>query len=86
MTFPYQEFDLPTLREIASLTGGEHYWAQDLDSLKRTFSTIDELEKTEAKALTVINDKELFMWPLGAALLFALAAATQFAFNPTSEP
>ena len=85
MTFPYQEFDLPTLREIATLTGGEHYWAQDLDSLKRTFSTIDKLEKTEAKSLTVINDRELFIYPLCAGLLLALAAAVQFALNPASE-
>jgi len=85
MTFPYQEFDLPTLKEIASLTGGEHYWAQDLESLKRTFSTIDELEKTEAKAISVIKEQELFIWPLGAALLFALAAAAQFALNPIPE-
>ncbi len=86
MRFPYQEFDLPTLREIANLTGGEHYWAQDLDSLWRTFSTIDELEKSEAKSLIVINERELFIWPLGTALLFALLAGLQFAFNPMPEP
>jgi Ca-activated chloride channel family protein len=86
MRFPYQEFDLPTLREIANLTGGEHYWAQDLDSLWRTFSTIDELEKSEAKSLIVINERELFIWPLGTALFFALLAGLQFAFNPMPEP
>ena len=86
MRIPYQEFDLPTLREIAKLTGGEHYWAQDLDSLKETFTTIDELEKTEAKTLTVISDRELFHWPLGFALLCAIAAATRQAFTPVPEP
>ena len=86
MTYPYQEFDLPTLREIASLTGGEHYWAQDLDSLKQTFKTIDQLEKTEAKSMTVINDRELFMWPLTLALICALAAGIHHAFNPVPEP
>lgn len=82
MRFPYQEFDIPTLRKIASLTGAEHYWAQNLESLKNTFSTIDRLEKTEAKTHTVIEDNELFPWFLGLALFFALASATTLALNP----
>jgi Ca-activated chloride channel family protein len=82
MRFPYQEFDLPTLKEIARLTGAEHYWAQDLESLKRTFTTIDSLEKTTSKSLTVIDDSELFPWFLGATLLAALAAAGYMALNP----
>lgn len=86
MRFPYQEFDLPTLREIASLTGAEHYYAKDLESLKNTFSTIDMLEKTEAKRFTVIDDTELFPWFLAASLLCALAALTLLALNPPPSP
>jgi Ca-activated chloride channel family protein len=82
MRFPYQEFDLPTLRKIASLTGAEHYWAQDLEALKRTFSTIDQLEKTDAKSFSVIEDIELFPWFLGVSLFLSLAAATYLALNP----
>lgn len=82
MRFPYQEFDLPTLQKIASLTGAEHYWAQDLDALKRTFTTIDRLEKTDAKSITVTDDTELFPWFLGIALLAALASAGYTALNP----
>ncbi|MES2475649.1 MAG: VWA domain-containing protein [Verrucomicrobiota bacterium] len=82
MRFPYQEFDLPTLKEIARLTGAEHYWAQDLESLKRTFTTIDRLEKTDAKSLTVIDDTELFPWFVGSTLLAAMAAAAYMALNP----
>lgn len=82
MRFPYQEFDLPTLQKIASLTGGEHYWAQNLAELRRTFTTIDRLEKTEAKVLIVTEDTELFAWFAGVALLAALGAAFYIAFNP----
>jgi Ca-activated chloride channel family protein len=82
MRFPYQEFDLPTLQKIATLTGAEHYWAQDLAALKKTFTTIDNLEKTDAKSLTVIDDTELFPWFVGVALLAALAAALHMALNP----
>ncbi len=84
--FPYQEFDLPTLRKIASLTGGEHYYAKDLESLKSTFSTIDRLEKTDAKSLSVIEDKELFPWFVGFTLLAALASAVVLALNPPPSP
>ena len=82
MNFPYQEFDLPTLKKIAALTGGEHYWAQDLAALKQTFTTIDRLEKTDSKSLTVLDDTELFPWFVGGTLLLALAAATYMALNP----
>lgn len=86
MRFPYQEFDLPTLRKIAALTGAEHYWAQNLESLKKTFTTIDQLEKTEAKSFTVNDDTELFSWFLGVTLLAALAAASVQALHPPPAP
>lgn len=81
-SFPYQEFDLPTLRKIAELTGAETYWAQDLAALRKTFTTIDQLEKTDAKSLTITEDKELFPWAVGAALLLALGGAIYLIFNP----
>jgi Ca-activated chloride channel family protein len=80
--FPRQEFDLPTLRQIASLTGGEHYWAQSLDALKDTFDTIDDLEKTEIRSITVVDDTELFPWFVGFALFSGLAACVLIATNP----
>ena len=86
MRFPYQEFDLPTLQKIAQLTGAEQYWAKDLEALKKTFTTIDHLEKTEAQSFAVIEDTELFPWFLGCTLLAALAAATLLALNPPPTP
>ncbi|MCU0778328.1 MAG: VWA domain-containing protein [Akkermansiaceae bacterium] len=86
MRFPYQEFDIPTLKKIASLTGAEHYWAQNLKALRETFTTIDQLEKTEAKTLTVIEDTELFPWFLGLTLLAALGSVTLLALNPPPSP
>jgi Ca-activated chloride channel family protein len=80
--FPYQEFDLPTLQKIATLTGAEHYWAQDLAALENTFKTIDRLEKTDAKSLTVIEDTELFPWFVASTLLAAFGATLFIALNP----
>lgn len=82
MTFPYQEFDLPTLQKIATMTGAEHFWAQDLAALKKTFTTIDNLEKTDSKSLTVIDDTELFPWFVAASLLAALGSAVYLSLNP----
>jgi len=84
--FPYQEFDIPTLRKIAKITGAVHYWAQNTESLRRTFSTIDQLEKTEARSYTVIEDRELFMWFLGFSLLSAIGAACFILLNPPPSP
>lgn len=85
-TFPRQEFDLPTLREIARLSGGEHFWAQRLADLESSFHTIDALEKTEVKTYSVIEDRDLFPWFLAVAMLSSLAAATVLALNPTPSP
>jgi Ca-activated chloride channel family protein len=86
MRFPYQEFDLPTLKKIASLTGAEHYYAKNLDELKSTFTSIDRLEKTDSKSLTIIDDTELFPWFVGLALLSALASVMVLALNPPPSP
>ena len=82
MKFPYQEFDLPTLEKIAKMTGAETYWAQNLAALETTFKTIDRLEKTDAKSLTVIEDTELIPWFVAATLLAAFASALFLALNP----
>jgi Ca-activated chloride channel family protein len=84
--FARQEFDLPTLRKIAAITGGEHYWAQNVASLEKTFQTIDRLEKSETISRTVIEDHELFPWFLGLAVLAALSAAFVLALNPPPAP
>lgn len=80
--FPRQEFDLPTLKRIAEMTGAEHYWAQTLEDLDNTFDSINELEKTESTSYTVIEDTELFRWFVAAALLCAFTATWILALNP----
>ena len=84
--FPRQEFDLPTLQRIADITNAEHFWAQTLEDLDRTFDSIDQLEKTEATSYTVTEDTELFRWFAAPALLLTLLAAGIIAFNPPPRP
>lgn len=63
-------FDEKTLREIASITGGQFYRASSGARLQKAFESIDKLEKTEAKRRTLISFDELFPWPLAASALF----------------
>ena len=84
--FPRQEFDLPTLRKIAALTGAEHYWAQNVAELADTFQTIDRLEKSDSEPNTVIDDTELFTWFVAAAGLMALVGSLIIIFNPPPSP
>ena len=82
--YPRMEFDLPTLRKIASETGGEHFWAQSLEALENNFQTIDNLEKSETRSLTVIDDRELFAWFVGVSLLAALGVTVYMSVNRIS--
>jgi len=82
--YPRMEFDLPTLRKIASETGGEHFWAQSLEALENNFQTIDNLEKSETRSLTVIDDRELFAWFVGVSLLAALGVTVYMSVNRAS--
>ncbi len=79
--FPRQEFDLPTLQKIATETRGEHFWAQSLEDLENNFQTIDNLEKTESRSITVTDDRELYPWFVGISLLAALGFAVYISVN-----
>jgi len=70
----------------ASLTGGEQYWAQNVEDLEHTFKTIDQLEKSETVSRTVIEDTELFPWFIIAAVAASLFAAFVLALNPPPAP
>jgi Ca-activated chloride channel family protein len=43
----WSEIDEPTLREIASVTGGSYFRATDHRSLKKIYEEIDRMERTE---------------------------------------
>ncbi len=51
--------DEDTLREIATVTGGQYFRATDTKSLEDIYATIDELEKTEIEERRYMQFKEL---------------------------
>lgn len=74
-------FDENTLKQIAKITGGEHFRARDTQMFVNAFDSIDKLEKSEAKHHIVRKEHDLFPWfvALAAALttLGALAEITR---------
>jgi Ca-activated chloride channel family protein len=71
-----QEFDLELMKQIADMTNGKFFRAQDTRALEQIFQTIDAMEKTEIKRQTLIETDDLFLWLVAAAFASALAGLT----------
>ena len=59
------------LKAIATHTGGAYFRADDGESLRKVYATIDELEKTEIESTEYLQYDEAFM-PLAKAALIVL--------------
>ncbi len=66
------DFDEATLQEIAKISDGVYFRAEDMGGLENIFASIDELEKTEIKRHLSIRSEELFQWFAASALGFGL--------------
>jgi Ca-activated chloride channel homolog len=69
--------DIATLQKIASTTGGRYFFGQDQNELEQIYATLDRITPANQKILSWRPVRELFFYPLGAALLllFAYSAA-----------
>jgi Ca-activated chloride channel family protein len=63
------ELDEVTLREVAQRTGGTYFRATDFESLKKIYSEIDQMEKTEVKVETYAEYKDRYLPFLFAGFL-----------------
>ncbi|MBK5529614.1 VWA domain-containing protein [Pseudomonas sp. TH06] len=61
--------NLPGLEQIAKTTGGQFFRAEDRTALDQVYSTLDRLTPHQVKTLSHQPQRELFYWPLGAAIL-----------------
>ena len=86
MSIPRQEFDVETLQEIAKITGGEFFRARDYTALEETFSSIDRLEKSEARVSSTVQATDFYQWLCGLAALFAFVALFVQAFALPPQP
>ena len=66
---PSADLDEKTLTEIAKLTGGQYFRARNQDELQNIYQKINELEPIDSDFLEFRPEKDLFYWPLSAAIL-----------------
>jgi len=65
----YTTLDEESLRDIAALTGGRYYRAEDEEALKEIYDEIALLETHEIESHRYTTYTDLFQWVLAAALL-----------------
>ncbi|MDZ4021098.1 vWA domain-containing protein [Pseudomonas sichuanensis] len=64
--------DLHTLQVIAQTTGGRFFRADDRTALQQVYATLDQITPHDVTTLSHQPRRDLFVWPLGAALAVLL--------------
>src|SRR5580693_4463853 len=64
--------DEDTLQQIADMTGGKYYRADNAEKFQQIYAEIDKLEKTEAVINKYTEFKELFPWLVAGGLALLL--------------
>lgn len=72
---PSQDLDEKALQRIAEITGAKYFRARDTAGLEDIYAALDQLEPATADTQTFRLIRELYVWPLGAALLLSAAMA-----------
>ena len=74
-TIAYQEsvLDEATLQQVAEVTGGQYFRAQDTAGLKAIYEEINKLEKSQVEIQVFNQYQELMVWLLIPALILLLA-------------
>jgi Ca-activated chloride channel family protein len=70
---PSADLDEKALTEIANLTGGKYFRARNQTELQNIYQTLNKLEPIDTDSLTFRPVKDLFYWPLSAALILLSA-------------
>jgi Ca-activated chloride channel family protein len=66
------DIDEPTLKQVASITGGQYFRATDNASLKSIYNEIDQMEKTKINVQQFSKRQEEYM-PVALVVFFLLA-------------
>ncbi len=66
----YTRLDEETLKDVASLTGGRYYRAEDENALAAIYREIGQLETHEIESVKYTTYTDLFQWVVGTALVF----------------
>lgn len=74
-TNPSADLDEDTLKQIASLTGGQYFRAKDTAGLQEIYRILDEMEPVAEPEAGFRPVKSLYYWPLAGALALAIILA-----------
>ncbi len=69
-----QALDEAMLREVAQATGGGFYRAEDRAEMEAIYAELDSLNPRQVETVSFRPRRDLFAWPLGAAVLMAVFA------------
>ncbi|MBH2032764.1 MAG: VWA domain-containing protein [Pseudomonas sp.] len=70
---PGLDLDEPSLKAIASSTGGQYFRARDAEELQAIREALDQLEPVAQQPTQARPAQALYCWPLALALLLSLA-------------
>jgi Ca-activated chloride channel homolog len=70
------DVDETTLKQIAQMTGGQYYRADNAEKFKQIYAEINKLEKTEEVINKFTQYKELFPWFVSCGLVLLLLEVT----------
>jgi len=76
-----EALDEAALREMSLITGGSYFHAADRDELEQIYTRLDQLSPRKVEMVSHQPRRDLFHWPLGAALLMTLIAHGISAFG-----
>jgi Ca-activated chloride channel family protein len=69
------DIDEDTLQQIAKMTGGKYYRADNTERFRAIYAEIDKLEKSEVEVKKYAEHRELFAWAISPALALVLLEA-----------
>lgn len=69
---PSADLDARLLKKIASMTGGQYFRAKNTPELAQIYQAIDQLEPINLQSKQYRPTTELFVWPLGVAVILFL--------------
>jgi Ca-activated chloride channel family protein len=68
---PSSDLDIDSLKQIAAMTGGQFFRAEDGDSLKNIYAQINQLEPVKGDSVIVRPITPFYPWSLGLALILS---------------
>ena len=80
-----EKLDEETLREVARTGGGSYFFAADREQLAGIYDELDRIETRDVKVISHRPRRDLFHWPLLAALLLSLAGKVATVFSRSHD-